>query len=135
MVTSGQFGDTFGGLNALFSGLAFAAVVVTLLTQREELKLQRKELRLQREEMKRFAEAQEGSKTALEDQVYNLEKTARVNAQTTLIETYRFSLERAEQLSKTFGFTRPFELDHNQTMERISELVQGLEKEIEKDGV
>ena len=31
---SGTFGDNFGALNALFSGLAFAGVIVTILIQR-----------------------------------------------------------------------------------------------------
>lgn len=48
---SGTFGDTFGALNALFSGLAFAGVIVTILIQRSELKNQRTELQLQRTEM------------------------------------------------------------------------------------
>lgn len=49
---SGTFGDTFGALNALFSGLALAGVIVTILIQRTELKNQRLELSLQRNEMK-----------------------------------------------------------------------------------
>ena len=48
---SGTFGDTFGALNALFSGLAFAGVIVTILIQKSELKNQRTELQLQRTEM------------------------------------------------------------------------------------
>jgi hypothetical protein len=48
---SGTFGDTFGALNALFSGLALAGVIVTILIQRSELKHQRTELSLQRFEM------------------------------------------------------------------------------------
>lgn len=48
---SGTFGDTFGALNALFSGLAFTGVIVTILIQRTELKNQRTELQLQRIEM------------------------------------------------------------------------------------
>lgn len=44
-------GDAFGAANALFSGLAFAGLIYTILMQREELALQRNELRLQREEM------------------------------------------------------------------------------------
>jgi hypothetical protein len=38
------YGDSFGILNALFSGLAFAGIIITILLQREELKLQRNEL-------------------------------------------------------------------------------------------
>jgi hypothetical protein len=49
---SGTFGDTFGALNGMFSGLALAGVIVTILIQRTELKNQRIELTLQRNEMK-----------------------------------------------------------------------------------
>ena len=48
----GTFGDMFGGLNALFSGLAFAGIILTILLQRNELKLQREELRDTRAEFK-----------------------------------------------------------------------------------
>lgn len=48
---SGTFGDTFGALNTLFSGLALAGVIVTILIQRTELQNQRFELSLQRNEM------------------------------------------------------------------------------------
>lgn len=48
----GTFGDMFGAVNSLFSGLAFAGLIATLLYQREELKLQREELAQTREELK-----------------------------------------------------------------------------------
>ena len=38
----GQFDDMFGTVNALFSGLAFAGIIYTILLQREELEEQRK---------------------------------------------------------------------------------------------
>jgi hypothetical protein len=47
----GQFGDMFGVVNALFSGLAFAGLIVTIIMQRDELSLQRQELSLTRKEM------------------------------------------------------------------------------------
>ncbi len=37
----GQFGDAFGAINALFSGLAFAAVIYSLYFQSKDLELQR----------------------------------------------------------------------------------------------
>lgn len=40
----GQFGDLFGSTNALFSGLAFAGVVLAIILQGQELGLQIKEL-------------------------------------------------------------------------------------------
>jgi hypothetical protein len=42
----------FGAVNALFSGLAFAGLIATLLYQKEELKLQQEELQQTREELK-----------------------------------------------------------------------------------
>lgn len=48
----GQFGDLFGGLNALFSGLAFAGLIYAIYLQRNELKLQRLELKQTRIELK-----------------------------------------------------------------------------------
>ncbi|MDH0348700.1 putative phage abortive infection protein [Aeromonas dhakensis] len=47
----GEFGDMYGSLNTLFSGLAFSAVVVTLLLQKQQLSISQQELRLTREEM------------------------------------------------------------------------------------
>ena len=47
----GTFGDMFGAVNALFSGLAFAGLIITLLYQKEELKLQREELKQTRAEL------------------------------------------------------------------------------------
>ena len=46
----GQFGDMFGVVNSLFSGLAFGGIIYTILLQREELKAQREELRLTKQE-------------------------------------------------------------------------------------
>ena len=47
----GTFGDMFGSVNAIYSGLAFAGIIITIYIQSYELRLQRKELELTREEM------------------------------------------------------------------------------------
>ena len=52
----GQFGDLFGSVNSLFSGLAFAGLIYTIFLQHRELALQREELKLQREEMAKSRE-------------------------------------------------------------------------------
>lgn len=49
--TRGVFGDQFGAVNALFSGLAFAGLTYTIILQRRDLELQRNDLKLQREEL------------------------------------------------------------------------------------
>ncbi len=48
---SGVFGDSFGVLTSLFSGLAFAGLIITIIMQKDELALQREELSLTREEL------------------------------------------------------------------------------------
>ncbi|WP_037950701.1 MULTISPECIES: putative phage abortive infection protein [unclassified Sulfuricurvum] len=48
---SGVFGDSFGLLTSLFSGLAFAGLIITIVMQKKELALQREELSLTREEL------------------------------------------------------------------------------------
>ena len=48
----GTFGDSFGALNALFTGLAFALVFASLRAQREELMVTHKTLELTQDELK-----------------------------------------------------------------------------------
>lgn len=66
---SGPFGDTFGAVNSLFSGLALAGIIYTIHLQKTELSLQRKELQYTREELKRTADAQESSGKILTEQI------------------------------------------------------------------
>lgn len=74
----GQFGDMFGVANALFSGLAFAGVIYTILLQRHELSLQRLELQQTRAELARTAAAQELSERALRTQALAATVAARL---------------------------------------------------------
>lgn len=48
----GVIGDMFGTINALFSGLALAGIILTILLQRTELSYQRNELKETRKEFK-----------------------------------------------------------------------------------
>ncbi len=67
IVERGQFGDSFGVVNALFSGLALAGVIYAIILQKKELALQREELEKTREEIK-------GQKEQLEAQNQTLQK-------------------------------------------------------------
>lgn len=51
MEKRGQLGDMFGFIGALFSGLAFAGLIVTMLQQREDLQNQKDEIQLQRKDL------------------------------------------------------------------------------------
>jgi hypothetical protein len=63
-----ELGDSYGALNALFSGLAFAGVIVAILLQSAELRLQREELEDTRQVMEKHAEAAEQQRVALKAQ-------------------------------------------------------------------
>ena len=76
----GTFGDTFGVLNALFSGLAIGGVIVAVIMQKQELAYQREELKLTRKELAKTTEAQQASAHALTQQVEVAALTAELNA-------------------------------------------------------
>jgi hypothetical protein len=78
--TRAQFGDSFGAVNSLFSGLAFAGLIYTIFLQRGELQLQREELQLTRSELTRSAEAQEKSERALAKQAFAAQAAAEIAA-------------------------------------------------------
>lgn len=63
-----ELGDSFGVVNALFSGLAFVGLVTTLLMQHAELKMQREELQLTREEIKQTHQELKGQKEEIQEQ-------------------------------------------------------------------
>ncbi|AZP30601.1 hypothetical protein DLK06_16870 [Acinetobacter pittii] len=68
----GTYGDSYGSLNTLFSGLAFAALFISLLLQRRELEAQRKELTAQREETKESNKIAENQRKITEQQAHLL---------------------------------------------------------------
>lgn len=121
---SGVFGDTFGGLNALFSGTALAGVIFSIILQREELRLQREELRLTRGELQRTAEAQEKSEKALQEQVEAMRLTARLNSINTLIGIYRETVSTARGVPGASVATQ-------REKRRLQELTEELERLIE----
>ena len=63
----GQFGDSFGAINSLFAGLAFAGVIFAIILQKKELELQRQELKETRDEIR-------GQKEQLQAQDQTLKK-------------------------------------------------------------
>ncbi len=85
-VNVGAFGDSFGILNTLFSGLALGGVIFTVYQQKKELELQREELQATREEMKKSTIAQQNSEMALSEQVKSMELTAKLNGLNTMLQ-------------------------------------------------
>lgn len=92
---SGLFGDSFGVVTCLFSGLAFAGMIITIHMQHNQLELQRKELGLQRKELAMTRDELAKAGEAQTAQVEQLKYSAELNALTTLAQCYTdISLER-----------------------------------------
>jgi len=79
---SNEIGDSYGALNTLFSGLAFAGIIISIFMQNDELKLQREELELQRQEII-------NNRKELEKQANSLSDSARISALTSLLQHYQ----------------------------------------------
>lgn len=69
--TRGQFGDKFGSVNALFSGLAFAGLIYTIVLQRKDLQLQKKDLEQTRKELEGQKEEAKKQNATLLKQEFN----------------------------------------------------------------
>lgn len=88
----GTFGDTYGSLNTLFSGLAMVGVIAAIIMQKQELGHQREELVLGREQQERSVDAQKASEEALTKQVEMLRLSAQISAYSSLIQSLRASI-------------------------------------------
>ncbi len=91
----GLFGDQFGSINSLFSGLAFLGLIVAILLQRKELIDQRKELRLTRE-------VHESSTKILKEQ-FNIQYKSN------LIQSYNIIIDYFNQSIKELISLRPYD--------------------------
>lgn len=133
--TRGQFGDVFGAVNALFSGMAFAGLIYAILLQREDLALQRKELELTRQELTRSAQAQEQSELALRAQAQAASQSARLNATNFLLEHYREELMVMRKSSLMANDPRIFRM---QELERripvLVAVLDGMFNELSNEG-
>lgn len=83
----GLFGDSFGALNTLFSGFAFAVLIFTIIQQNyqlkmqhEELSLQRKELEMTRNELERSASAQESTEKSIRNQAILMDYSSKLES-------------------------------------------------------
>lgn len=66
-------GDSFGILSSLFSGLAFAGLIVTIVMQNKTLKAQMEELELARKEYKRQGDELAGQKDVMNAQFQSIQ--------------------------------------------------------------
>ena len=101
----GVIGDMFGASNALFSGLALAAVAYSLWLQRRELELQRKVTMVSVMELRNSVEAQEGAAEAQKEQVEAIrEQTKATYSQNALIDKQIKTMALVSQLETQVVF-------------------------------
>lgn len=105
----GIFGEMFGAISALFTGIAFAGIVVTMHQQRNVLESQRNELELQRGELELQRKGIEETCNALKSQN---DKMVQV----------RESMEEQQKTSKTLCFEGMF----SQFLREHREMLNGL---------
>ena len=105
VANAGEFGDVYGSINALYSGLAFAALIATVV-------LQRRELHQNTAELKNSAEA-------LARQVQLMSLSARLQALPMLIEQEKALIS---QLGEQFGDFP----EQVHTLESLQQLVTGI---------
>ena len=77
----GAFGDLFGSVNALFSGLAFAGVLYTIFLQRQEIERNRDDIEANRRN-------QQHAKKVMDAQLKQMKQTTRLHALTALMEYF-----------------------------------------------
>jgi len=124
---SGVFGDSFGLLTSLFSGLAFAGIIITILLQKEELELQRKELIETKNEFKKSAEAQEVN--------------AKLNALSNLLTVYKQRIETNDEtlqrklLEGSDNDIKPLVKESFEYIIKRKELISELEAIVKKSGI
>jgi len=118
----GQFGDLFGSVNALFSGLAFAGLIYAILLQRHELALQRTELKLQRQEM-----AASRAELAAQVAAQNALSRATIGQIRVAAEQARIEAMKMDSTSKTPGFREEWVRSIKKIADRINEIANVLE--------
>lgn len=92
----GTFGDLFGAVNALFSGLAFAGLLFSLFENRKQIAQQQEELLVNRQELLKARKIQEKTEKAIEAQVAQMKNTARLNGLNTLVNYFTAKINDAK---------------------------------------
>ena len=100
----GTFGDMYGSVNALFSGLAFCGLVYAILLQQKELSLTRNELALTRIEFSGQKDALHNQSSAMERDLRYSNIFARVDISHKLRDGFSFT-NNSTAYSGVSGFT------------------------------
>lgn len=115
----------------MFSGLAFAGIIYTILLQRNELQLQREELRETRDELKRSADAQEKSEKAFNEPLKVMQLTALIDGYSKAANYYWDQERKSANGGRKTSFATKAEI-RTKIMESLVEKPGGIYDENEK---
>ena len=121
----GTFGDLFGFINSLFSGLALAGLIFTIYSNRNELKIQREEIEINRKELIKSRKIQERSERVLEEQVKQLKLTTKLTGLQILVDYFSNQISNKNNSEEIIILARKkrkdaiFEID--QLIERLGD--------------
>lgn len=105
----GPISDSYSAVNALFSGFAFATLILTLQLQRQELQDNRKEL--SRKAHQQQSTSLEQQATALEEQITVEMVTGRIQAMKPLLAQLGFEAEVANKGQSPSDYKLPRDLE------------------------
>ncbi len=119
----GAFGDLFGAVNSLFSALAFAVLIYTIILQHEQIKQNREEIILNRKELEKSSKLQRKSQSVLVQQVEQTHLSAKMNAMRTLVDYYNNQILNPKN---TEDLIEKAKQKRKQIIIQIDELIDGL---------
>ncbi|MBD0399949.1 hypothetical protein [Flammeovirga sp. EKP202] len=123
----GTFGDLFGAVNSLFSGLAFAGLMYTIFLTQQDLEIQRKEVYENRKQLIKSAKAQQKSEKALAEQVEQMKIASRLDALKTLIGYYNLQIAN---INNTKEVIEKAKQKRKLTIQEIEELIDRIDDDV-----
>lgn len=124
----GTFGDSFGIVTCLFSGLSSAGMIVAIFMQHDELKLQRTELEENRKVLKQ--QQLEFEKTANAQQ-----NSVQLSALSTLMESYEKRILLNDGILKFNGNNNPLQREQAWLMDSRSFMIGEIDKILRESGM
>lgn len=128
-----HIGDSFGFINSLFSGLAFAILIGTIYLQKNELELQRQELSLTREELRRSSEAAEQSAKYFQEQAEAMKLDNEFRILGRFLEIYSDYVKDSYSIEEFTDEDRDFKIQRIEYFsDRKAEIIKLLEERYDK---
>ncbi len=118
----GVLGDSYGSVNALFTGLAFAGLIFTVLLQQREISLQRQDFKVQVSEMQ--LARKESARQADIQQRQVLLSIAQLKIKTLEVEVEKIKIESVKWIegARYENVSPKLESVQNQMIELINEV-------------